>query len=96
MEFENLSSARLFRDDGYNSGTMAITTLSILIALVEYPSMSAIETGLGQDTGRESWKLEQRCYWELSHKLLCNLYARDPCAVITPIYEKAKDRSLSR
>ena len=91
VELENLPGARLFSDDRNNSRTMAIRTLSILITPVEYPSMSASETGLGQDGGRESWKLEQRCYWELPHKLLCNLYARNPCIVIMPIYKKTKD-----
>ena len=86
----------LFSDDRYNSRTVAIWAHSILITLVEYPSMSAVETRLGQDGGREGWKLDHRCYRELPHKFFCNLYARYPCAVITPIYEQTKDCRLRR
>lgn len=58
--------------------------------------MSAVETRLGQDGGREGWKLDHRCYRKLPHKFFCNLYARYPCAVITPVYEQTKDGCLSR
>ena len=88
-------SVALFDDNRYDSCTTAIWALPILIASVEYPSMSAIETGLGQDGGWKGWKLDQRCYRELLHKLFCNAYARYPCAVITAIYEETKDCLLS-